>query len=187
MSATTENKAEFHCSCGRTFAHEISLKRHCWVTGHTADNVEPAPPSAAPVAPVAEVTPVVIAPVELPSIAPVNVVDEAVRILREKQQAQHAFEVRQARERQVRQVLDQASSVVQQGMQKAAETSRQGAEVVRQSTVLALRLLLVVLICGGMLVTGMGVGRLLASPADAAEAPAGQVSVERQLVGHQAQ
>ncbi|MBX3168470.1 MAG: hypothetical protein KF760_13720 [Candidatus Eremiobacteraeota bacterium] len=186
MSATTENKAEFHCSCGRTFAHEISLKRHCWVTGHTADNVEPHPPSAAPAAPVAEVTPVVIAPVELPTIAPVNVVDEAVRILREKQQAQHAFEVRQARERQVRQVLDQASAVVQQGMQKAAETSRQGAEVVRQSTVLALRLLLVVLVCGGMLVTGMGVGRLLASPADA-EAPAVPVSVERQLVGHQAQ
>lgn len=187
MSATTENKAEFHCSCGRTFAHEISLKRHCWVTGHTADNVEAAPPSAAPVAPAAEITPVVIAPVELPSIAPVNVVDEALRILREKQQAQHAFEVRQARERQVRQVLDQASAVVHQGMQKAAETSRQGAEVVRQSAVLALRLLMVVLICGGMLATGMGVGRLLASPADASEGPAAQVSVERQLVGHQAQ
>jgi len=185
MSATTENKAEFHCSCGRTFAHEISLKRHCWVTGHTADNVEAAPAAVAAV--VAEVTPVVIAPVELPSIAPVNVVDEAVRILREKQQAQHAFEVRQARERQVRQVLDQAGAVVQQGMQKAAETSRQGAEVVRQTTVLLLRLLLVILVCGGMLLTGMGVGRLLASPADAAEAPAAQVSVERQLVGHQAQ
>ena len=185
MSATTENKAEFHCSCGRTFAHEISLKRHCWVTGHTADNVEAAPAAVAAVA--AEVTPVVIAPVELPTIAPVNMVDEAVRILREKQQAQHAFEVRQARERQVRQVLDQAGAVVQQGMQKAAETSRQGAEVVRQSAILMLRLLLVVLVCGGMLLTGMGVGRLLASPADAAEAPAAQVSVERQLVGHQAQ
>ncbi len=185
MSATTENKAEFHCSCGRTFAHEISLKRHCWVTGHTADNVEAAPAAVAAVA--AEVTPVVIAPVELPTIAPVNMVDEAVRILREKQQAQHAFEVRQARERQVRQVLDQAGAVVQQGMQKAAETSRQGAEVVRQSAILMLRLLLVILVCGGMLLTGMGVGRLLASPADAAEAPAAQVSVERQLVGHQAQ
>ena len=187
MSATkTENKAEFHCSCGRTFAHEISLKRHCWVTGHTAENVEAAPAAVA-AAPVAEVTPVVIAPVELPTIAPVNVVDEAVRILREKQQAQHAFEVRQARERQVRQVLDQASAVVQQGMHKAADASRQGAEVVRQSAVLALRLLLVILVCGGMLLTGMGVGRLLASPADATEAPAAQVSVERQLVGHQAQ
>ena len=185
MSATTENKAEFHCSCGRTFAHEISLKRHCWVTGHTADNVEAAPAAVAAVA--AEVTPVVIAPVELPTIAPVNMVDEAVRILREKQQAQHAFEVRQARERQVRQFLDQAGAVVQQGMQKAAETSRQGAEVVRQSAILMLRLLLVILVCGGMLLTGMGVGRLLASPADAAEAPAAQVSVERQLVGHQAQ
>ncbi len=185
MSATTENKAEFHCSCGRTFAHEISLKRHCGVTGHTADNVEAAPASVATVA--AEVTPVVIAPVELPTLAPVNVVDEAVRILREKQQAQHAFEVRQARERQVRQVLDQAGAVVQQGMQKAAATSRQGAEVVRQSAILMLRLLLVVLVCGGMLLTGMGVGRLLASPADAAEAPAAQVSVERHLVGHQAQ
>jgi hypothetical protein len=185
MSATTENKVEFHCSCGRTFAHEISLKRHCWVTGHTADNVEPAPAAAA--APVAEVTPVVIAPVELPSLASLNVVDEAVRILREKQQAQHAFEVRQARERQVRQVLDQASAVVQQGMCKAAETSRQGAEVVRQSAILFLRLMLVVLVCGGMLLTGMGVGRLLSSPADAAEGPTAQVSVERQLVGHQAQ
>jgi hypothetical protein len=188
MSATTENKAEFHCSCGRTFAHEISLKRHCWVTGHTADNVEPAPPSAPAVpAAAAEITPVVIAPVELPTIAPVNVVDEAVRILREKQQAQQAFEVRQARERQVRQVLDQAGAVVQQGMQKAEEAGRQGCEVVRQSTLLALRLLLVVLVCGGMLLTGMGVGRLLSSPADAAEAPAAQVSVERQLVGAQAQ
>ena len=185
MSATTENKAEFHCSCGRTFAHEISLKRHCWVTGHTADNVEAAPAAVAAV--VAEVTPVVIAPVELPSIAPVNVVDDAVRILREKQQAHHAFEVRQARERQVRQVLDQAGAVVQQGMQKAAETSRQGAEVVRQTTVLMLRLLLVILVCGGMLLTGMGVGRLLSSPADAAEAPAAQAGVQRQLVGHQAQ
>lgn len=186
MSATTENKAEFHCSCGRTFAHEISLKRHCWVTGHTADNVEAAPPSAA-AAPVAEVTPVVIAPVELPSLATVNVVDEALRILREKQQAQHAFEVRQARERQVREVLTTASAVVQQGMHKAAETSRQGVEVVRQSAVLALRLLLVVLICGGMLLTGMGVGRLLSSPADATEGPQAQVSVGRQLVGAQAQ
>lgn len=185
MSATkTDAKTEFHCSCGRTFAHEISLKRHCWVTGHTADNVEAAPPSAA-AAPVAELTPVVIAPVELPSVASGNVVDEAVRILREKQQAQQAFEVRQARERQVRQVLDQASAVVSQGMQKAAETSRQGAEVVRQSAMLALRMLLMILICGGLLLTGMGVGRLLSSPADAASAPT--ASVERQLVGHQAQ
>lgn len=187
MSATkTENKAEFHCSCGRTFAHEISLKRHCWVTGHTAENVEPAPPAAV-AAPVAEVTPVVIAPVELPAVASANVVDEAMRILREKQQAQHNFEVRQARERQVREVLTQAQVVVQQVSAKAAETSRQGCEVVRQSTVLALRMLLMILICGGLLLTGMGVGRLLSSPADATEGPAAQVSVERQLVGHQAQ
>jgi hypothetical protein len=186
MSATkTDNKAEFHCSCGRTFAHEISLKRHCWVTGHTAENVEAAP-AAAPAAQVAEVTPVVVAPVELPGVAPANVVDEAMRILREKQQAQHNFEVRQARERQVREVLSQAQVVVQQVSAKAAETSRQGCEVVRQSTVLALRMLLMILICGGLLLTGMGVGRLLSSPADATEGPA-QVSVERQLVGHQAQ
>ena len=181
MSATkTEaTTAEFHCSCGRTFAHEISLKRHCWVTGHTAEAV-------AEVAPVAEVvvapTPV-LAPLEL-TLAAVNVVDEAVRILREKQMAQVAFEARQARERQVRAALDCASAVVQQGIQKAAQTSRQGAEVVRQSTILAMRMLLMILVCGGLLLAGMSVGHLLATPADAASSPA--PSAQRQLVGFQA-
>ena len=181
MSATkTDAKAEFHCSCGRTFAHEISLKRHCWVTGHTAD--ESTPEAAAPAVEEAIVTPV-IAPVEV-TLAAVNVVDEAVRILREKQMAQVAFENRQARERQMRAALDCASAVVHQGVQKAAQTTRQGAELVRQSTLLALRMLVMILVCASLLLAGMGVGRLMASPADAASSPA--PSAQRQLVGYQA-
>lgn len=179
MSATkTEAKAEFHCSCGRTFAHEISLKRHCWVTGHTAAEI--AAPEAPPV-PVEVVAPVV-SPVEV-TLAAVDVVDEALRILREKQQAQAAYEARAERERQVRVALQCAQAVVQQGVQKAAETTREGVEVVRQSTLLALRMFLMLLVCGGLLLAGMGVGRLLATPADAASAPP---AAERQLVGHQA-
>jgi hypothetical protein len=176
MTATkTDAKAEFQCSCGRTFAHEISLKRHCWVTGHTADVAEAAPPEVeAPV-------PALVAPVEV-TLAAVDVVDEAIRILREKQMAQVAFEARQARERQVRAALECASTVVQQSVQKAAETTRQGAEVVRQSTLLALRMLLMILVCGGLLLAGMGVGRLLATPADASSAAP---TAQRQLVGHQ--
>lgn len=179
MSAVkTEAKAEFLCSCGRTFAHEISLKRHCWVTGHTAEAIAEA---AAPVVEAPVAAPTVIAPVEV-TLAAVDVVDEAIRILREKQMAQIAFEARQARERQVRAALDCASAAVQQGVQKAAETTRHGAEVVRQSAILALRMLLMILVCGSLLLAGMGVGRLLATPADASSAaPAAQ----RQLVGHQ--
>jgi hypothetical protein len=33
VSATTTQQ-EFKCSCGRAFSHEVSLKRHRWVTGH---------------------------------------------------------------------------------------------------------------------------------------------------------
>lgn len=170
MSATkTEAKAEFHCSCGRTFAHEISLKRHCWVTGHTAEvAVESAPAAAEPVAAPAEV---VVAPVEV-TLAAVNVVDEAVRILREKQAAQIAFEARQERERQMRAALDCAHQALNQGVQRAAVAGRQGAEMVCQSTLLAMRMLLMILVCGGLLLAGMGVGRLLATPADAAPAAA---------------
>jgi hypothetical protein len=187
MSAATETKtAEFKCSCGRSFAHEISLKRHCWVTGHTAEEgtvaEAPAAVSATPV--VEEVAAAAPAPIELPAVADHNAVAEALRILREKQMAQEAFEARQVRDAQVRACIQQAGQIVHEQVQRAAETSRRGAEVVRQSAVLALRMLVMILICCGMLLTGMGVGRLLATPADAAaSAPAAQ----RQLVGFQAQ
>ncbi len=191
MSAVkTEDKVEYRCTCGRTFAHEISLKRHCWVTGHSAEEATAAPSAAAPVtaapAPVAVEAPVaVVAPIELPSIASVDAVDEALRILREKQAAQQAFEARQARERQVRELVHCASKVVESGVQKATEASRQGAAVMTQSALLAVRMLVMILICGGLLLTGMGVGRLLATPAQASTelAPAAQ----RQLIGHQLQ
>jgi len=179
-AATTEAPAAEHrCSCGRSFAHEISLKRHCWVTGHTAEEAPAA--AAAPV--VEEVTTPVLPVIELPTVTSHDVVDEAVRILREKQQAQIAFETRQARERQVRAALEAASAVVQHSVQKAAETSRQGMDVVRTSTLLALRMMVMLLICGGLLLAGMGVGRLMATPADAQAAPSGQ----RQLAGFQTQ
>lgn len=187
MSAATETKtAEFKCSCGRSFAHEISLKRHCWVTGHTADEtVAEAPAAAAPVAAVVEEAPAAAAaPIELPAVADHNAVAEALRILREKQMAQEAFEARQVREAQVWACIQQAGQIVHEQVARAAETSRRGAEVVRQSAVLAVRMLVMILICCGMLLTGMGLGRLLATPADAsASVPAGQ----RQLVGFQAQ
>lgn len=168
MSATkTETKAEFHCSCGRTFAHEISLKRHCWVTGHTAEAAQEAAP-VAEAAPAPAVEPVV-APVEV-TLAAVNVVDEALRILREKQAAQQAFEARQERDRQVRAALDCAAQAINEGVHRAALAGRQGAEVVRQSTLLVVRMLLMILVCSGLLLAGMGVGRLLATPAEAAPA-----------------
>lgn len=187
MSATaTETKtAEFKCTCGRSFAHEISLKRHCWVTGHTADEtVAEAAPAAPAAAVVEEVPTVTVAPVELPAVADHNAVAEALRILREKQLAQEAFEARQVRDAQVRACIQQAGQVVHEQVQRAAESSRRGAEVVRQSAVLALRMLVMILICCGMLLTGMGVGRLMAAPADAATSAA---PVQRQLVGFQAQ
>jgi hypothetical protein len=168
VSTATENKTEFHCSCGRTFAHEISLKRHCWVTGHTA--AEGGQEAAAPVAAevTAAVTPVVLpAPVELPACAGVDVVEEALRIMRAKQQAQQAFELRQERERQVREAVACATTIVQQSVAKVSETTRQGAEVVRTSTMLAMRMLLMILVCLSLVGTGMGLGRLMAAPADA--------------------
>lgn len=189
MSAVkTEEKVEYRCTCGRTFAHEISLKRHCWVTGHSAEEATvsaPAAEAAAPAAIVVETPLAVVAPIELPSIAAVDAVDEAVRILREKQAAQQAFEARQIRERQMRELMHCASKVVESGVQKAAEASRQGAAVMTQSAMLALRMLVMILICGGLLLTGMGLGRLMATPAQASTemAPA----VQRQLVGHQLQ
>lgn len=185
-AAATENKAEFKCSCGRTFAHEISLKRHCWVTGHTAEEVAapaPAPAAAEAAAPATEDKTVEV-PIQLPDVADHAAVSEALRILQEKRMEQEAFEARQARERQIRAAVQTATEIVHTQVQRAAETSRRGAEVVRESMLLALRMLLMILICGGLLVTGMGIGRLLASPANASPAPAG---AQRQLVGFQAQ
>lgn len=180
MSAATQAPAAEHrCSCGRTFAHEISLKRHCWVTGHSAEEspvVESAPTAK-------EAVVEVVAPIELPSVPTLDAVDEAVRILREKQKAQMSFEIRQARERQVRAALEVATVVVQQSVQKAAESSRQGAEVVCTSMMLALRMVLMVLVCGSLVMVGMGLGRMLATPAQAEST--GVPSVKRQLVGFQ--
>lgn len=175
MSTATENKTEFHCSCGRTFAHEISLKRHCWVTGHTAaegsaeaTNASATTPSTTVAEAVVAPSPVLIpAPVELPACAGVDVVEEAMRIMRAKQQAQQAFEVRQERERMMREAVACASAIVSQGVAKAGETTRQGAEVVRTGTLIAMRMLLMILVCASLVGTGMGLGRMMSAPADA--------------------
>lgn len=180
MSATkTEAKAEFRCSCGRTFAHEISLKRHCWVTGHTAEEVVEAP--AAAVAPVVEVAPAVVpSAIELPARANGDAVEEAMRILREKRQAQEAFELRKERERQVRLALESASAVVHQGLSQAAEVTHRGVAAVRNTTLALLRVILLVIVCGTVMLAGMGVGRLMSTPAEASP-----LNGQRQLVGAQ--
>ena len=183
MSVAAEPKADFRCSCGRTFAHDISLKRHCWVTGHTADESAPAAAEAAPVAASvqADAEATVVAPIQLPNVTSPNAVDEAMRILREKQQAQAAFETRQQRERQVKAALHSASVVVQNSVQMAAESGRQGVDFARQTLLFAFRLMLLLVVCGSLLLSGMGVGRMLATPAQAELAPAAQ----RQLAGFQ--
>lgn len=163
-AAATDTKAEFACSCGRTFAHEISLKRHCWVTGHTAEEGALAAAEAEVIAP----SPVLAPALELPSVSTNQAVEEALRILREKQQAQEAFELRKAREAQMRAALDTASAVVHAQVERATEAARHGALVAKQSAVLALRMALLVLVCFSLLLTGMGVGHLLNAPAGAA-------------------
>lgn len=196
---TAEKSAEFKCSCGRTFAHEISLKRHRWVTGHA----EAEPEGAAPVAetPAPSVGPALLtAATELPltAVAPVpdaNVAYEAaMEALLAKAREQQSYE-RQAQLQAVGDLLveffqwmlslaGQAAQSVLNVARSAGSKSLQGASVLGRSVLLAAGIL--ALLCGGVTA-----GRALAtgSSEPAPQAPQAPVAetrparVERELVG----
>lgn len=182
MSTTTENETEFRCSCGRTFAHEISLKRHRWVTGHAEAEGAAAPAEAAPaaaaavaaVAVAAEITPVATAP-SSPAVdySAEIAYNRAMEILMLKQQEQQEYERRlqmQAKMAVVGEFIDWVGEGVMNGANAARETAEQAAFVGRQAVALAVRLLVMLAVMGSLLLTGVGVGRVIARTADAAPA-----------------
>lgn len=159
MSATTTEQ-EFKCSCGRAFSHEVSLKRHRWVTGH----VEAAGAVEAAVAEqvVAVVEPVVDyseAYAEALSVIALKraQIEQSDRALRAQQFAQAQ---REAQLNQFRLVYAQIVSFLQalgaqlfSGMVKAASISVVGA---------------VALLLAAVLVSvGIGVGNAVARSSDA--------------------
>jgi len=198
---TAEKSADFKCSCGRTFAHEISLKRHRWVTGHAEAEPEAAAPAAA-AAPVETAAPSVgpallTTATELPftpaPLAPSahEAYEAAMEALLAKAREQQNYE-RRARLQAVADLLieffqwmlglaGQAAQSVLNAARGAATQSLQGAAVLGRSVLLAAGI--IALLCGGLTA-----GRALAtgSPQPAHEAPAvaeRTVPAERELVG----
>lgn len=159
MSATTTEQ-EFKCSCGRAFSHEVSLKRHRWVTGHVEAEgaAEAAVIEAAVVQEVSVVDHSAAYAEALSVIAQKRAqIEQSDRALRAQQFAQAQ---RQAQLNQIRLVYAQIVSFFQalgvqlfNGMVKAASISVVGA---------------VALLLAAVLVSvGIGVGHAAARSSDA--------------------
>ena len=176
MSATaTATEQEHRCSCGRTFAHEISLKRHRWVTGHAEAEAQAAGAPVAAAAAVSEITPVATAPATAaPLTAGIDAEEtyrQAVTVLLQKRMEFEAEEARQAQV-QARQALVREFFLwLQSGLMAILGFFGQGAQALGQATATAagwtLKMAVVGLVCLGLLFAGMGMGRLLASSASA--------------------
>ncbi len=132
MSVVSASPTEHRCSCGRTFLNAISLERHLWVTKHTAAEVKPSRDSKA-------------------------TLDQALKVLREKQAVQLSFDVKRRQKRRLRREILK----VEQHIQQVAQRACQGAKVLGQSTLAAVRLALMIFILSGLVVTGMKIGTLL--------------------------
>ena len=85
MSLTTTEKQLCQCSCGRSFAHMVSLKRHCFVSGHTAVQAESILDLDAPVE---------VAVVEIEPTSSEDVYSQAMAVLVHKMQVQKALDRR---------------------------------------------------------------------------------------------
>ena len=160
MSATEQ---EHLCSCGRGFAHEVSLKRHRWVTGHAG--IETAVPTAARIA--------VAAPVSAPTSTPESeeTCRQAVALLIQKR-FEYEAEVERQRKLALRQAIVQNFiAFLQEGLlglgQAAQSGGRSAVSALSSLTNVALRLAFVLALSLGLVFAGMGVGRVIAIQADA--------------------
>jgi len=163
-TATAETNQQFKCSCGRTFVHELSLKRHRWVTGHLEGDGSEAAPAAAPAPAPAVVEEV--APVESNASRAERAYYEALEILRAKRLEQEQYDQQQA--------LGQASSTVNEFVEWAGESVYQGViqtAVVAKSTAASglavfsqlVRVMLLMMLMFGLVSAGVGFGKLVAS------------------------
>jgi hypothetical protein len=119
-----------NCSCGRTFPTEKALQRHTWVTNHKAAEptlTTPAPDHSR------------------------EAVKNALRILREKQAAQHNFDQQRRRDRQLLQACTQMHA-------QFVHATRNAEEISTSTRMLSsIRMLALMLIIGGLVVTGLNV------------------------------
>ncbi len=204
-TATAEKSADFKCSCGRTFAHEISLKRHRWVTGHAEAEPEAAAPvvaaSAAVETPAPSVGPALLTTAtELPlsavlgpSISANDAYEAAMEALLAKTREQQSYE-RRARTQAILDLLVEffqwmlglaatATQNVLHSARQAGTQTLQGAAVLARSAALAAGII-------ALLVGGVTAGRALAgspeptpAPVPAPAAAERPAAVERELVG----
>jgi hypothetical protein len=162
MSATAETTQQFKCSCGRTFVHELSLKRHRWVTGHVeseageaaaATSEAPAPVQEAPTA-------------QVDAARAEQAYFEALEILRAKRLEQEQFEQQQALTESVSVVgefVDWAGQSVYQGVMHTAEVAKSTAASGLAFAGQVLRVMLLMVFMFGLVSAGVGVGKLVAT------------------------
>lgn len=167
MSATaTTTEQEFRCSCGRTFAHEISLKRHRWVTGH-AEGEAAAPAAAAPVAAKAQAAAAPVAP----KVDAEETYRQALAVITQKR---FEYEAAAERERQAqarKALVAEFVAFIQSGIAGVAQAAQRGGRSTSAAlsalAALTFKLVCVMTLALVLVFSGMGVGRLIATQADA--------------------
>lgn len=133
------NAGRHLCSCGRSFPTADGLKRHGWVTKH-----EPAPdPEAAAQA------------------ASDSALEEALKVLKEKQALQNDFDQKRRQKRRMRRRLMNLEYQLQVRVERVLQWISEMFRFVGESAMLAARILFVVTVLIGMVLAGMGVGHLM--------------------------
>jgi hypothetical protein len=156
MNAAPEATEQLSCSCGRTFVHELSLKRHRWVTGHTE--------AEAVVAPVVEEAPVQLS---FEAARSEHAYLEAMNVLCAKRLQQEQYEASlQAAEGAVSTVeefVEWAGGSAYQGLCQTAAVARSAATSGALVLHSMLKLMLMLMIVGSLVSAGVGVGQMVAS------------------------
>lgn len=162
----TESATEFKCSCGRTFAHEVSLKRHRWVTGHAEAEEGQAVESAAPVAPANPVAACVNLVTEQNQIQANAIMEQALAVLAVKR-AEMEQRDRQRRAEAILNAQRQARQAYIAGLWATLVSLVQGwAQTVGRSVVKGATYSLVgaftILVAATLLLVGFGAGSIFA-------------------------